>query len=484
VRDLLTASATRLAKRIRDGEVTSRQVVEAHIRQVERVNPALNAMVRDRFTAARIEAQQADAALRTAGPETLPPLHGVPCTIKEAFALEGMPNCSGLVARKEYRSEADATGTGRYRGAGAIPLGVTNVSELCMWMESANFVYGRTNNPYDGTRIVGGSSGGEAALVASGAAPFGLASDVGGSIRMPAFFNGVFGHKPTGGLVPNTGQYPNGVHETARYLTTGPICRRAEDLMPLLRILAGPDGKDPGCIAWGLGDPGAVDLSRLRVFDVPDNGILPVHPDLRRAQRAAARALADGGALVVKRRLRGLRESLPIWSSMLHLSGGPTFKELLGEGRPINAGAHLALRLAGMSPHTLPAIGLGLLESLQDLLPGLSRRAMRKGLALKREVAELLGNDGVMLYPSYTAPAPPHNRPLMPPFNWVYTAVFNALELPVTQVPLGLNDRGLPLGVQVAGSHGNDHVTIAVGMHLERMLGGWVPPHQWLAPGP
>src|SRR5262249_8717417 len=150
----------------------------------------------------------------------------------------------GLYARRGKPATRDATAVKRLRAAGAIPLGVTNVSELCMWMESANTVYGRTSNPYDLARTPGGRSGGEGAIVGAGASPVGLGSDVGGSIRMPAFFCGVFGHKPTGGLIPNTGQFPIAENDALRYLTTGPLCRRAEDLWPIVRTLAGPDGED------------------------------------------------------------------------------------------------------------------------------------------------------------------------------------------------------------------------------------------------
>ncbi|MFW5740001.1 MAG: amidase, partial [Myxococcota bacterium] len=237
---LLTLSATRLARMIRTRAVSSREVVDAHIRHVEAVNPALNAMVADRFEQAREEARAADERVAREDPSELPPLFGVPCSIKEAFALEGMPNTAGLVSRVGSRATTDATAVRRLRAAGAIPLGVTNVSELCMWMESDNRVYGRTRNPYDLGCTAGGSSGGEGAIIAAGGTPFGLGSDVGGSIRMPAFFNGIFGHKPTGGLIPNTGQFPIAHNEARRYLTTGPLCRRAEDLYPLVQILAGP----------------------------------------------------------------------------------------------------------------------------------------------------------------------------------------------------------------------------------------------------
>ena len=129
--------------------------------------------------------------------------------------------------------------------AGAIPLGVTNTSELTLWIESSNNLYGRTSNPYDPTRTAGGSSGGEGAAVGCGGSPFGVGADIGGSIRIPALFCGVFGHKPSSGLVPNTGMYPPTPGEAGRMLGTGVIARRAEDLMPLLRLIAGPDGADP-----------------------------------------------------------------------------------------------------------------------------------------------------------------------------------------------------------------------------------------------
>ena len=472
--EILTRPAIELADLIRRRDLRAVDLVAAAITRIEAVNPTLNAMVQDRFDAARREAAAADRRAARGG--ALPPLLGVPCTIKEAFALEGMPNSAGLVSRRGVRATTAAVAVRRLRDAGAIPLGVTNVSELCMWMESDNRVYGLTRNPYDPTRTVGGSSGGEAALLGAGAAPFGLGSDVGGSIRMPAFFCGVFGHKPTGGLVPNGGQFPNASNEASRYLTTGPMCRRAADLAPLLRILAGPPHEVPRSLPWRLGDPDRVSAKGLRVFVVPDNGWLPVAPSLRAAQQRAADALVARGATVEERPIEGLRDSLPIWSSMLRLAGGPSFKSLMGGGPPVPAGRELLRWALGRSPHTLPAIGLGLLESLEGLAPGRSAHWMRRGLALRRELSDLLGVDGLLLYPPYTTPAPRHHTPMLLPFQWVYTAIFNVLELPVTQVPLGLDRRGLPLGVQVVASHGRDHLSIAAARWLEEDLGGWTPP--------
>ena len=481
---LLTASAVGLARRIRAGELTSRAVVEAHIARIEAVNPTLNAVVALRYDAARAEAERADQRLRAAAPgQELPPLHGVPCTIKECFALTGMPQSSGLVARRDVVASHDATAVARLRAAGAIPLGVTNVSELCMWYETNNRVYGRTNNPYDPSRIVGGSSGGEGAIIGAGGSPFGLGSDVGGSIRMPAFFNGVFGHKPTGGLVPGSGQYPHpGRAEAARIVATGPLCRRAEDLWPLLRLLAGPDGLDPGATAMALGDPSTVRMHQLTVLDIEDNGLNPVHPELRQAQARVAAVLAESGARLRRLRLPALRRSFEIWSSTLAAADDQSFSVLLGNGRRTRGGRELIKWAARRSPHTLPAIGLALLERINHWAPGRAARHVALGRQLRAELLDAIG-DGILLYPSYPTPAPRHYKPLWPPFNFVYTAILNVLELPVTQVPLGLGTEGLPLGVQVAAAPGRDHVTIAVAQLCERAFGGWVPP-PWPSPSP
>ncbi|WP_437603522.1 amidase [Sorangium sp. So ce590] len=473
---LLLLSATRLAALIRARAVTSAEVVEVHIRHIERVNPTLNAMVANRFDAARAEARAADGLLERGEAAGAPPFLGVPCSIKESFAVSGMPNSAGLVARAGVRAKADAVTVARMRAAGFIPLGVTNVSELCMWMETNNRLYGRTNNPYDPTRTAGGSSGGEAAVVGAGGAPIGLGSDIGGSIRMPAFFNGVFGHKPTGGLVPTSGQFPLPGERGLRFMTTGPIARRAEDLMPVLRVLAGPDAGDPSCAPLPLGDPASVDLGGLTVLSVEDDGVHRVSGDLVAAQRMAEEALAARGATVRKARIALLARALDIWTAMLGVTGGVTFRALLGGGRPVSLPRELARWSIRRSPHTLPALGLTLLEDVGRMVPSRIARALELGEALRAELVSRIGERGVMLYPSYPTPAPRHYAPLLPPFQWTYTAVLNVMEMPATQVPLGLNAEGLPLGVQVAAIHGNDHVTIAVAQHLERSFGGWVPP--------
>ena len=471
----LSKSGTELAALIREGKTTSEEVVGVHVARMRAVNPILNAVVAERVREAMEEAREADRVVAQDGPDGLGPFHGVPCTIKESFELTGMPQTAGLVSRRGRRSEKDAPTVRRLRAAGAIPIGSTNVSELLMWMESNNHVYGRSNNPYDTGRIVGGSSGGEGASVGSGIAPFGLGADVGGSIRLPAFFNCVFGHKPSSFLVPNAGQFPLAENEALAFLSTGPLARRAEDLWPLLTVLAGPDPEDAGCRAMALGDPHAVEVGGLRVLNVPDNGTTFVHPDLREAQERVVDALRGLGARCETRRFAGLRRSLDYWSASLAAAGGTPFGVLMADGEQKPIGRELVRWAMRRSDHTIPALALAAIERVPAAFPARTRQLAAQAVALKHELSEAIG-DGVMLYPSYSRPAPRHYAPLLRPLDFVYTAIINVMGFPSTQVPLGLNASGVPLGVQVIAAHGNDHLTIAVASELERRFGGWAPP--------
>ncbi len=473
----LTASATEMAAALRARTLSSRELVDAHIARVVAVNLRINAMVQFRFDEARLEADAADLRLGSDEErDTLPPFLGVPCTIKENFAFPGFPQVSGMVSRRNAIATQEAPTITRLRAAGAIVLGFSNTPELCMWMETANRVYGRTGNPYDSRRIAGGSSGGEGALVGAGASPFGLGADVGGSIRFPAFFNGVFGHKPTPGIVPNTGQYPLPTGDMNRNCVTGPIARRAEDLWPLLKILAGPDGVDPVCTAGALtGDPRRVKLDKLRIFAARDDGRRRVAEDLSASQAKAAEWLgSQTKGSVTWLQPRALRNAFDIWAALMHAAEPEPFAVQLGDGRRISTFRELVKWPLGMTPHTLPALILALLETLP--LP--TRRYVEMGRALRAELMHTLGDDGVLLYPPYTRVAPKHNHPLFTPFDFAYCGIFNVLGFPVTQVPLGLNAQGLPLGVQVVGAPGRDAQTIAVARALEKEFGGWVMPPQ------
>lgn len=473
----LFASALELAGLIRAQVTSSREVVEAHLAWLDAMNPRLNAVVSTRHEEARAEADAADRRLREEGPEALPPLHGVPCTIKESFALQGMPNTAGLVRRVGQLATADAESVRRLRAAGAIPLGVTNTSELCMWFESSNRVYGRTNNAYDPGRIAGGSSGGEGAAVGAGLSPFGLGADIGGSIRMPAFFNGVFGLKPSAGRVPNAGQFPISENAALRYLCSGPLARRASDLMPLLRLLATPV-EDPALPA--LGDPAAVRLDTLRVLDVPDDGAAEVSEQLAAAQARVARHLAARGARVRRERVPGLRAAIEIWVAGMSLAADTSFRSLLGYQGPGPVWSELCKWLARRSRHTFPALVLAAFEKAPLWSEARMRRVLARGLSARDALEEELGEQGVMLFPSFPTPAPRHHAPLFTPTDFAYTAIVNVFEMPAVQVPLGLTPQGVPLGVQVVARRGREHVAVAVALELERAFGGWVPPRPLL----
>jgi fatty acid amide hydrolase 2 len=484
LKHLLTASATHIAKLIRTGEVTSRAAVEIHLAEIQRVNPSLNAVVAHRADEARAEADRADATLREVGADSVPAFHGVPCTVKENFAFRGMPNTAGLVARKGYRPERDAVTVTRLRDAGAIPMGVTNCSELCMWLESNNQVYGRTTNSYAPGRIAGGSSGGEGSIVGSGASPFGLGADFAGSIRFPAFFNGVFGHKPTGGLVPATGQWPVAENEAQRYLTTGPICRRAEDLMPLLRILAGPDGEDDGCRELALGDPAAVDLSSLRVVDIRGNGMSKVSPAIASALERASDHLASLGADITRPRIPHLKRSFEVWSAVVsEAQPSDSFRSDMRRTSARELLGQLGLWAVGRSDHTFPALGLALVENIGASLPALAQRSVERFAEIREALVDALGDHGVMIYPTFPRVAPRHRWPAVRIVAYslasAYASLINVLEFPSTQVPMGLDEAGLPTGFQVVSTPGNDHLTIAVALELERAFGGWTPPRRF-----
>ncbi|HMC06503.1 MAG TPA: amidase [Solirubrobacterales bacterium] len=472
---LTERSAIELAAAIRAREVSAREVVEAHIELLQRVNPRINAVIAPRYEAARDEADAADARLADSPePGELPPLLGVPCTIKESIGFAGMPNCAGVAARREHVCDRTATVARRLTRAGAIPLGLTNLSELTLWVETENRVYGRTSNPYDPSRTAGGSSGGEGAAIASGGSPIGLGSDLGGSIRLPAFFNGIFGHKPSPGLVPQTGLYPAAVGVTGELGVCGPLARRAQDLMPVLRIISGPDGEDPVAEPIDLAEPEEVGLDGLRVVIAEGATLAPTSPELAAARERAAGALAAAGARLERISMRSVRRAMEIYLTTLSTAAGVTARELLADAGAPPLDLRAALRRRG--PHTVATRITLIAERLAARAPGWrTRRMMAAGRDFVDELRATIG-DGVLLHPPAPKVAPRHGR-TVGRLWWIHPMiVFNLARVPVTQVPLGLNERGLPLGVQVAAGFARDEVAIAVALELERVFGGWAPP--------
>jgi Asp-tRNA(Asn)/Glu-tRNA(Gln) amidotransferase A subunit family amidase len=469
-RRLTHLSALELAAAIRSAQTTATEVVEAHIAVLEGID-RLNAVAADRFDEARDEAAAADKQV-SAGQGDLPPLLGVPVTIKEMLAVAGMPHTGGHVHRREYRETEDATVVHRLRAAGAIVLAVGNTCGPIPWIESNNPVYGRTANAYDARRTAGGSSGGDGAIVGSGGAPVALGSDLGGSVRIPAYFNGVFGHLPSPALVPLTGHFPVPEGQIRRMLYPGVLARRAEDLAPVLRLIAGPDGKDRFATESAVGDPAGVELAGLPVVVPSHSSTLPLRPALRATIERAAAALAGRGAGVREEPMRHMRWAFAQFgaTALAELDLLTSWEGITAptSGRP---GARPPLIARG------PAALLKLVENApaRTLRSAAAGRLVDAARRAADAIVETIG-DGVLLYPPFPRVAPRHRRTVAQPWLATNTAIFNLYGMPATQVPLGLGDDGLPEGLQVVARCGCDHVAIAVALELERAFGGWVDP--------
>ena len=467
----LRMSVVEMAAKIRSRAVSVRAIVDAHISRIEAVNPILNAVVAPRFEAARQEADAADAQIAE-GHEDLPPLFGVPCTIKEFIAVEGQPHTGGLAVRRGKRATKDAVLVRRLKAAGAIILGSTNAPEGGLWMETYNTIYGRTDNPWNPKHTPGGSSGGEGAIISAGGSPFGIGSDVGGSIRIPAAFCGIVGHKPTGAMVPTQGHQPPG--HVGAYLVTGPMTRRVEDLWPILSIIAGPSEEDPHIEPFTLHDPQDVDVSKLRVFTMASPPRVMVRAEVQACVHTAAESLAQRGAKVEELKLPELKHAMEIWAAMLQAEQPHGYDTILGDGEPIRAGWELLKWPFIKSDYTAPALVVAWGERFTGALKKRNQRMVALGKALTEELSSILGDDGVLLYPPYSRAAPRHHRALLTPTDAVCTAIFNVLLNPVTQVPLGFSKKKLPLGVQVVGAPGRDHLCVAAALAIESDHGGWV----------
>ncbi|XP_058837565.1 fatty-acid amide hydrolase 2-B-like [Topomyia yanbarensis] len=479
---ILMESASSLALKIRTRKLTSVEVMEAFIDRCKEINPLLNIVVDERFEAALKEAEKADhliasGTLTVEQLATEKPFLGVPISTKDCIKVKDLLHTAGIWKRRMIRGDKDARAMELMRKAGAIPFALTNVSECCMWWESVNTIHGRSRNPYDTNRIVGGSSGGEGAIQAAAGSPFGLGSDIGGSIRMPAFFNGIFGHKPSRHVVSNDGQYPRPISaEQEMFLAIGPMCRYATDLKPMLRIIADENAKK-----LRLDEP--VDLKQVKfVYQLNDGGgslVSPVDHDIRDAmEKVMAHFRSTVKADVRKVCLEKLRKSAPIWFANMKHKEEVSFDAQLDnlEGK-INPYVELLKWFVGQSNHTFVGIMTAITEH-RGVQYGSSQYhyMVKQRDELLEEFKAMLGENGVFIYPTHPTVAPYHNEALVRALNFSYTGVINVLGLPSTAVPLGLGREGLPIGLQVIGNVNQDRLCLAVACELERVFGGWVAP--------
>jgi amidase len=460
--DLLAAPVTEIARAIREGAVTSRELTLGYLQRIEAVNPGLNAIVHVSATQAMEAAQRADAAL-AAGVAT-GPLHGVPMTLKDSIDTAGVQTTWGTLGRADFVPQRDATVASRLKAAGAVLLGKTNTPEFTLSFETDNLVFGRTRNPFDPARSPGGSSGGAAAAVTSALCAFDIGSDTGGSIRVPSHCCGTAGLKPTQGRVPRTGHAVSfgGIHDSLTQL--GPIARSVADLELIIRIIAGPDGHDPFIPPVPLRDSSAVGIRGLRVGWHADNGIFTPSPDIQAATAAAARALADVGAAtreVVPAPLpRSLEELDPLF--VWNADGGAWIQRMLDA-----AGTN--------KPH--PLIAEQITERWRVDSSEFTRLMERRDRFRGAMLAFMQDYDA-LLTPVTGFAAPPfgtaEDEARFPGYS--YTQVYNLSGQPAVVVRCGTSPEGLPIGVQIAAQPWREDVALAVARHLETVFGGWQAP--------
>jgi fatty acid amide hydrolase 2 len=474
---LMRWSAVALADAIRARRLSPLEVVEHHVRRAEAVNPILNAIVQPLYERAIDDARaKTETLARTRDPDTLPRFFGVPCTIKEHFQFAGLPQTGGLLRRRHAIADRDATLVQRMREAGFVPIGTTNVPEALTWHESYNKVYGRTTNAWSRHHSPGGSSGGEGAIVGAGASPIGLGGDIGGSIRIPACFNGTVGHKASGGRVPETGCWPGARGRIARYKVCGPLGRRIEDLEALMPILARPDGLDSSVDGppWGEAPPRRPESVTVYHFD--DNGLVAPTAPVRDAIARTARALGDAGFRVEPWRPTGTARAFEMWANALEHAGGPRFVDVLGDFEGVDLARQWARWPLRRSDHIFPCLALASLEQLVARFPKWGRQMADLRLEMREEIEAKLGDDGVLLCPVFHRTAPRHGLPsVVQTFGFTYAAMINPMELPATSVPVGLAPDGLPLGVQLVGRRHADHLTLYTARFVEAAFGGYRP---------
>ena len=462
MKELTYSSASELAQAIRTKRVSAKEVVEAHLRRIEAVNPKLNAVVQLTSDAALDEAGKADRAVALG--EAIGPLHGVPITIKDSLETAGVIFTAGTTGRASFVPTQDATVVARLRSAGAILLGKTNLPELSMAWESDNLVYGRTSNPYDLSRTPGGSSGGEAAIIAAGGSPLGIGADSAGSIRQPAHFCGIAGIKPTPGRVPRTGHFqPAGGVQDATF-QIGPMARFVKDLILALPIIAGVDWRDPTVVPMPLDDPSEVDLQNLRIAFHTDNGILSPTPETVETVRKIAKTLDDAGLAVEEERPDGIERSHEILRALYDSDGGSDMRNMLRAAGTTRISPLVQRWLEmkdtnSISVADFSAVVFGWDEFRSTMLSFFTRY-------------------DAIISPACAYPAMPHGTTFdddkVSAFS--YTETYNLTGWPAVVVRGGTSPEGLPIGVQVVAPPWREDVALAVAQRIETRFGGWQPP--------
>ena len=467
--ELTFLPAVVMAERIRKKEISPVELVDAHLAQIEELNPELNAFVEVDAEGARPAAHEAEIAVLQG--KKVGPLHGVPVSIKSSFEVAGLRCESGTRLRAGVVPTQDAPLVARLRGAGAIVLGTTNTPELLMAWETDNLLYGRSNSPWDLDRTPGGSSGGEAAAIAAGMSAGGVGSDGGGSIRVPAHFTGICGLKPTPGRIPATGHFPVCAGPFASIGVVGPMARTVADLRVLFEVMQGPDIGDASAAPVPVRWPAESEVKNLRIGYFEDDGRTPVTAETRAAVRTAAEALSSGGFQVERFRPGGLEEARQLWWDYFVIAGGMLLRPMF-KGREADLSPILKqfLDFSGSEP-VLTA------DTLLDAW--IQRDSLRARFFAQMQQYPIL------LCPVAAIPAFRHGERSWQVEGktvhyldaWSYTEFFNLLGNPAVVIPVGRSDEGLPIGLQIIGRPWEEEQVLSVAAALEALCGAWrIPP--------
>ena len=445
---------------LRKREVSSKEIVQAHLARISEVNPLLNAVVLVDVEGALATANERDR--ESARGESRGPLHGLPITIKDSLDTAGLVTAAGTEGRSGFVSEKDATVVARLKGAGAVLLGKSNTPELTMMWETYNLVYGRTNNPYDLSRSPSGSSGGAAAIIAAGGSPLDMGSDSAGSIRMPAHYCGIAGLKPTQGRVSRAGHVPpHGTGAVGPLNQVGPMARYVDDLWLALPVISGVDGRDPAIVPMPLNGPDSVSLHGLRCLYF--TGIGDVEPDKETvaAVENAAAALMEVGVDVREGVVPGMASVNGLCDRLSSADGYSWLRRQLEKAGTLNVDPVLEKRIEEAQPISS--------EALMALLEEMDR--------VRGEMLAFMDDYDLILSPTGSAPALPHgeaNRDDYP--DAVYTRPYNLTGWPGCVVRAGTSPEGLPIGVQFGALPWCEDIVLAAAGAIESGLGGWQPP--------
>jgi amidase len=465
--EIVLQSATRQLELLRSGEISVVELAEAHIRQIERLNPQLNVFAD--FDAERVR-ERARKHDEWRGTRSRRPLFGLPVTVKSSISTRGLKCEIGSRLHEGDVPREDAVVVARLRAAGALILGTTNCPEFLMAYETTNLLHGRTNNPWDVERTPGGSSGGESAAIAAGLSAAGLGSDSGGSVRVPAHFTGICSLKPTPGRIPGRGHLPPCVGPFSTLGAIGPMARTIADVALLFRTLSGQDPHDPASPPIALREPSLDELRAKTIGFFEDDGLIPVTPETCAAVQSAAAALRDAGFRVEPFRPRTLEPLRQLWHKFFVQCGAMFYAPAI-RGRE----------------HQLSPIFSEFL-SFNEAVPPLTATQLLDAWAeldlIRSKTLEVMSEHPVLLCPVASIPAFRHDER-----EWViegraveyldavrHTQWFNALAAPAAVVPVGRSPEGLPIGVQIVARPFQDETALGIAAFVDAAFGYCPPP--------